>query len=88
MADFIVSLSRTIKDRNCNIGRLFVAKNRNGPDGIIYSVFMDTGTVTIKVLEREDVVKIQAEEKAKREKSDMSAARKVYQEMNKEKKQL
>ena len=49
---------------------------------------MDTGTVTIKVLEREDVVKIQAEEKAKREKSDMSAARKVYQEMKKEKKQL
>ena len=85
VADFIVSLSRTIKDRNSNIGRLFVAKNRNGPDGIIYSVFMDTGTVTIKVLEREDVVKIQAQEQAKREKSDMSAARKVYQQMKKEK---
>ena len=86
VADFIISLSRTIKDRNCNIGRLFVAKNRNGPDAIIYSVFMDTGTVTIKVLEQEDVVKIQAEEQAKKERSDMSSARKVYQQM-KEKEQ-
>ena len=86
MLTSLISLSRTIKDRNCNIGRLFVAKNRNGPDAIIYSVFMDTGTVTIKVLEQEDVVKIQAEEQAKKERSDMSSARKVYQQM-KEKEQ-
>ena len=33
VADFIISLSRTIKDRNCNIARIFVAKNRNGPSG-------------------------------------------------------
>ena len=85
VADFIISLSRTIKDRNCNIGRLFVAKNRNGPDAIIYSVFMDTGTVTIKVLEQEDVVKIQAQQQANKERSDMSSARKVYQQHKKEK---
>lgn len=83
VADFIISLSRTIKDRNCNIGRIFVAKNRNGPDGIIYSVFMDTGTVTIKVLEQDDVVKLQSKEREKKNKLDMSAARRVYQQMNK-----
>jgi replicative DNA helicase len=81
VADFIISLSRTIKDRNCNIGRLFIAKNRNGPDAIIYSVFMDTGTVTIKVLEQEDVQKIQQQEQDKKNKSDMSTARKVYKMM-------
>ena len=81
VADFIISLSRTIKDRSCNIGRLFVAKNRNGPDALIYSVFMDTGTVTIKVLEQEDVQKIQRNEQEKKNKLDMSAARKVYKMM-------
>ena len=81
VADLIVSLSRTIKDRNCNIGRLFVAKNRNGPDGIIYSIFMDTGTVTIKVLEQEDVERIQTDEKRKKNHEDMSMARKVYKMM-------
>jgi len=81
VADFIVSLSRTIKDRNCNIGRLFVAKNRNGPDAIIYSVFMDTGTVKIKVLEQDDVVKIQEKEKDRKDKKDFEAARRVYQQM-------
>ena len=83
VADFIISLSRTIKDRSCNFGRLFVAKNRNGPDAIIYSVFMDTGTVTIKVLEQEDVLKIQKRDQENKNKLDMSAARKVYEEMKK-----
>ena len=83
VADFIISLSRTIKDRSCNIGRLFVAKNRNGPDALIYSVFMDTGTVTIKVLEQEDVLKIQKQENEKKSKMDMAVARRVYEEMSK-----
>jgi len=81
VADFIISLSRTIKDRNSNIGRLFIAKNRNGPDAIIYSVFMDTGTVTIKVLEQDDVQRIQQQEQDRKNKSDMSTARKVYKMM-------
>ena len=83
VADFIISLSRTIKDRNCNIGRIFIAKNRNGPDGIIYSVFMDTGTVTIKVLEQADVVQLQNNEQKKKNKTDLETARKVYKMMKK-----
>jgi len=51
VADFIFSLSRTIKDKNSNTGRVFLAKNRNGPDGIVFPVFMDPSTVKIKVLE-------------------------------------
>jgi len=50
VADFIFSLSRTIQDKNTNSGRLFIAKNRNGPDGLIYPIFMDTSNVKIKVL--------------------------------------
>ena len=50
VADFIFSVSRTIDDKTANSGRIFVAKNRNGPDGIIYPIFMDTSNVKIKVL--------------------------------------
>lgn len=50
VADFIFTVSRTIKDKNMNEGRIFVAKNRNGPDGIVFPIFMDTANVKIKVL--------------------------------------
>ena len=51
VADFIFSLSRTIEDKNNNTGRVFVAKNRFGADGLVYPVFMDTARVKIKVLQ-------------------------------------
>jgi len=51
VSDFIFSISRTTEDKIGNTGRVFIAKNRNGPDGIIYPLFMDTSTVSIKVLE-------------------------------------
>jgi len=50
VADFIFSVSRTVEDKTSNTGRIFVAKNRNGPDGLIYPIFMDTSNVKIKVL--------------------------------------
>ena len=53
VADFIFSLSRTVQDKQANKGRLFVAKNRNGPDGLIFPVFVDWSNVNIKVLNRD-----------------------------------
>ena len=29
---------------------MFIAKNRNGPDGMVYPIFMDTSNVNIKIL--------------------------------------
>ena len=51
VADFICTMSRTIKDKASNEGRMFIAKNRNGPDGMVYPIFMDTKNVKIKVLQ-------------------------------------
>jgi len=34
---------------------MFIAKNRNGPDGIIYDIFMDTSNVCIKMLPKVSV---------------------------------
>lgn len=54
VADFIFSLSRTIEDKGSNQGRVFIAKNRNGCDGIIFPIFMDSSKVLIKVLPPEE----------------------------------
>jgi replicative DNA helicase len=54
VADFIFSLSRTVQDKQSNKGRMFIAKNRNGPDGLVFPCFVDWSDVTIKVLNRED----------------------------------
>ena len=54
VADFIFSLSRTIEDKKANKGRVFIAKNRNGPDGLVYPVFADWSCVSLKVLEPQD----------------------------------
>jgi len=51
VADFIFSVSRTIEDKNTKGGRIFIAKNRNGPDGLIYPIFMDPSNVAIEVLD-------------------------------------
>ena len=50
VADFIFTVSRTIDDKSTNSGRIFIAKNRNGPDGMVHPIFMDTSNVKIKVL--------------------------------------
>jgi hypothetical protein len=51
VSDFIFTVSRTVDDKVANGGRVFVAKNRNGPDGLVFPIFMDTSNVSIKVLE-------------------------------------
>ena len=50
VADFIFSVSRTIEDKQNNQGKIFIAKNRNGPDGMIYDIFMDPGSAKIKIM--------------------------------------
>ena len=54
VADFIFSLSRTVQDKQANKGRLFEAKNRNGPDGLVFDAFVDWSKVSIKILDRDE----------------------------------
>jgi len=54
VADFIFTVSRTMEDKSSNSGRVYVAKNRNGPDGLVYPIFMDTSSVKIRVLPPSD----------------------------------
>ena len=70
IADFIFTISRTIEDKNTNGGRMFVAKNRNGPDGLVFPLFMDTSNVCIKVLEPSEEAEM-VDVSAKKQKEDL-----------------
>ena len=50
VADFICTISRTIEDKNNNQGRMLVAKNRNGIDGVVYPMVIDTSKVEMRTL--------------------------------------
>ena len=54
VSDFIFTVSRTMEDKNANTGRVYIAKNRNGPDGLVYPIYMDTSNVKIRVLPPSD----------------------------------
>jgi len=49
VADFIFTISRTLEEKEVNAGKMYIAKNRNGPDGIIYPAIMDYSKVLIDV---------------------------------------
>jgi len=53
VADFIFSVSRTVEDKQNNQGKMFIAKNRNGPDGMIYDIFMDPGIAKIRIMPKQ-----------------------------------
>ena len=81
VADFIFSLSRTATHKQNNTGRIFIAKNRNGPDGIVLPIFMDTSNVAIKVMEPtnetvEEINKNAAADQAKKLKEKYAIHRK------------
>jgi replicative DNA helicase len=48
-ADFIMSLSRKGSDKLNNTARMYIMKNRFGPDGLTFPSKMDTNTGTIEV---------------------------------------
>ena len=81
IADFIFTISRTIEDKVANGGRLFVAKNRNGPDGLVFPLFMDTANVCIKVLEPSEEDEL-VEVSAKKQKENLVEKYKKFKKNN------
>ena len=50
VADFICSIARTKEDKLDDTGRMFVAKNRNGIDGVVFPMEIDLSKVHMHVL--------------------------------------
>ena len=55
VADLVISLSRKPMEKSSGIGRLFVAKNRAGRDGIVFPIKMDTAKSKIIILDENDL---------------------------------
>ena len=68
-ADFIVSISRTPEDKQANTGLMFVAKNRNGPDGFVLPMNIDTTKVYMEVLKNSGETIASVEEQSDRKKA-------------------
>ena len=77
VADFIFSVSRTGADKSNNTGRIYIAKNRNGLDGIVFPIFMDPANVEIRVFPQSEFSSNDAE----------SGPKKVYRLMREERRE-
>ena len=51
VADFVVSMSRKPMEKSTGSGRLFVAKNRAGRDGLVFPIHIDTSKSIIKIID-------------------------------------
>ena len=54
VADVVLSISRKAVEKSSGLGRLFIAKNRAGRDGILYPIKIDTSMSKICILEESD----------------------------------
>ena len=86
VADFICTISRTLDDKKNNTGRMLIAKNRLGPDGIICPIFMDTAAVDIKVFEPTDETKEDIEKNSS--KKQMGKLKEKYKAFKAEQKEV
>lgn len=88
IADLIISLSRTRKDLPLG-GRIFVAKNRNGIDNVIFPVYMDTATTTIRVLpsvEEDTVENVLRKSEVNKSKEQLQVLLKTYKNLKEKQK--
>ena len=66
VADVVLSLSRKPLEKSSGCGRLFVAKNRAGRDGVLFPVFLDCSMSRLQIIENgeemtlEEIVKTDA----------------------------
>lgn len=65
VCDAIITISRTMDDKAGGTGRLFLAKSRFGPDGIVFPFLIDTAKVKIRVMrESQSVGEVHQESEA------------------------
>ena len=59
VADVVLSISRKPMEKATGEGRLFIAKNRAGRDGILFPIRMDTSMSKIKVVEEASEISLE-----------------------------
>ena len=51
VADVVISISRKASEKSSGVGRLFIAKNRAGKDGIVFPITIDTSMSLFSILD-------------------------------------
>jgi replicative DNA helicase len=54
VADVIITLTRRLKDRANNMGKLYIGKSRRGRDGLVFPIMLDTATVRAEIYNKLD----------------------------------
>jgi replicative DNA helicase len=65
IGDFIMSLSRKMQDKIAGTGRIYVMKNRFGPDGIMYPCAFDSSCGSINIYDKKSIEGMEILNKAK-----------------------
>ena len=81
VADLVISISRKPTEKATGSGRLFIAKNRAGKDGILFPIHIDTARSSIKVIEGDSATLSEARQDD--QKASKELIRKKWKEINK-----
>jgi replicative DNA helicase len=55
VADVVISLSRKAAEKSSGSGRLYIAKNRAGKDGLVFPIHIDTARSIIKIIDESEL---------------------------------
>ena len=81
VADVVLSISRKPMEKATGAGRLFIAKNRAGRDGILFPIYLDTSMSKIKIIE--DASELSLSDVVKSDESDMkNLLKKKWRQVN------
>jgi replicative DNA helicase len=80
VADVVISLSRKAEEKSSGSGRLFIAKNRAGRDGLVFPIHIDTARSTFEILDESAMSLCEAVKQTNGEMKEL--LRKKWKEVN------
>jgi hypothetical protein len=81
VADVVISISRKAMEKSTGSGRLYVAKNRAGKDGLVFPIHIDTARSKIEIVDEDSLTLGEAMEQD--ENSMKSLLKKKWKEVSK-----
>lgn len=86
ICDFVVGMGRPESQKATGLGTIFIAKNRNGVDGVQYKVRINTAQSRISLLSEEDAKNFSMEQEREKEEG-MNVIRRTFRTLNSKKAQ-
>ena len=80
VADVVLSISRKAMEKSTGAGRLFIAKNRAGRDGLLFPIHIDTSMSIIEILDENSLTLSEAAEQDDNAMKDL--LKKKWKEVN------